>query len=49
MEMDYACDPKTVRNAMISLGYHKRVPRMKFNVKPKYKPKRVSRCQARLH
>jgi len=49
IEMDYACDPKTVRNVMISLGYHKRVPRAKFNVKSDNKPKRVAWCQARLH
>ena len=49
IEMDYACDPKAVRNVMISLGYHKRVPRTKFNVKPDNKPKRVAWCQARLH
>jgi len=49
IEMEYACDPKTVRNVMISLGYHKRVPRTKFNVKLNNKPKRVAWCQARLH
>jgi len=37
-------DPKTVRNVMISLGYHKRVPRTKFNVKPDVKILTSSHC-----
>ncbi|KAI5842850.1 hypothetical protein BZA05DRAFT_411645, partial [Tricharina praecox] len=34
VEMGYACDPKTVRDAIMSMGYHKCVPRKKFAVEP---------------
>ncbi|KAI5845497.1 hypothetical protein BZA05DRAFT_407833 [Tricharina praecox] len=34
IEMVYACDSKTVRDAVKSMGYHKRVPRKEFHVKP---------------
>jgi len=54
IEMDHV-----VRDVMISLGYHERVPRTKFGVKPDSNPKkkrkkeeekkRVAWCQARLH
>jgi transposase len=49
IEMGYACDPKTVRNVLKSMGYHKRVPRRKFHVRPDNRPKRVAWCQERLH
>jgi len=34
---------------MHKIGYHKRVPRKKFNVGPEKKEKRVAWCQARIH
>jgi len=49
LELGYACDPRTVRKAMHDMGYHKRLPRKKFNVSHENKTKRVAWCQARLH
>jgi hypothetical protein len=49
VEMGYACSPKTVKNVIESMGYHKRVPRKKFNIRIYNKPKRVAWCQAHLH
>jgi hypothetical protein len=40
-EMGYACSAKTVKRVMAEMGYHKRVPRKKFNIRPASKPKRV--------
>lgn len=34
---------------MGSLGYHKRVPRRKFQVKPNNRQKRIEWCRERLH
>ena len=34
---------------MASMGYHKRIPRRKFNIRPYNKPPRVAWCQERLH
>ena len=48
MEMGYACSPRTVKNVMERLGYHKRIPRRKFSIRPANKPKRVAWCQERL-
>ena len=48
IEMDYACSAKTVKAVMEKLGYHKRVPRRKFSIRPANKPKRVQWCQERL-
>jgi hypothetical protein len=49
VEMGYACSPRTIRNVLASMGYHKRVPRRKFNVRPQNKPLRVAWCRAHLH
>jgi len=47
--MGYACDPKTVHDAMKSMEYHKRVPRKQKQVRPDDKQKQVAWRQARLH
>jgi transposase len=49
IELGYSCTPRTVRNVLASMGYHKRVPRRTFNIRPANKPKRVAWCQAHLH
>jgi len=49
LELGYACDPRTVKKTMHDMGYHKRLPRKKFNVSPENKKKHVAWCQARLH
>ena len=49
LEMGYACSARTVRNVMVSMGYHKRIPRRKFNIRPYNKPLRIAWCQERLH
>lgn len=48
-EMGYACSPELIHDVMASMGYHKRVPRQKFKVRPENRPKRVQWCQERLH
>ena len=47
-EMGYACSPKTVQRVVQSLGYHKRIPRRKFNVRPDNRPRRVQWAQEHL-
>ena len=47
--MGYACSARTVRNLTAFIGYHKRIPRRKFNIRPYNKPLRVAWCQERLH
>ena len=41
-EMGYACSPKTVKCVVEAMGYHKRVPRRKFNIRPANKLKRIA-------
>lgn len=48
IELNYACSPRTIKNVMESMGYHRRVPRRKFGLRPYNKPKRVAWCQERL-
>lgn len=48
-EMGYACSAKTVKRVVELMGYHKRIPWRKFNIRPANKPKRVTWCVARLH
>ena len=47
-EMGYACSPKTVQRVVQSMGYHKRIPRRKFNARPDNRPRRVQWAQERL-
>lgn len=49
IQMGYACCPRTLKAVVESMGYHKRVPRRKFNIRPANKPKRIAWCSARLH
>jgi len=49
LEMGYACCPRTVKAVMEGLGYHRRVPRRRFVIRPANKPLRVAWCQARLN
>ena len=35
------CSPKTVQRVVQPMGYHKRIPRRKFNVRPENRPRRV--------
>lgn len=49
IEMGYACSSRTVKNVVESLGYHKRVPRRKFNIRPANKPIRLAWCYDLLH
>jgi len=46
--MNYACATRTVKRVMHEMGYHKRVPRRKFNVTSKQAKTRymVSRTAA---
>ena len=46
--MEYSCSPQTVETVMESMGYHRRVPRRKFAIRPANKPIRVAWCQERL-
>ena len=46
LEMGYACSAHTVRNLMASMGYHKRIPTRKFNIRPYNKPLRWGRAGA---
>ena len=48
-QMGYACSPRTVKAVVESMGYHKRVPRRKFNIRPANRPIRVAWCRQRLH
>jgi len=48
LEMEYSCSPQTVKTVMESMGYHTRVPRRKFAIRPANKPIRVAWCQERL-
>jgi hypothetical protein len=47
--MGYACSVRTLRNTLASMGYHKRLPRKKWGIRPPNLIKRVEWCQARLH
>ena len=47
-EMGYACSAKTVQRVVQSMGYHKRVPRRKFNVRPDNRPRRVQWAREHL-
>ena len=49
IEIGSACSARTVGNVMASMGYHKRIPRRKFNIRPADKLLRVAWCQERLH
>lgn len=49
IEMNYACSPDTVKRVMHSMGYHRRVPRRKFGIRPYNRPIRVAWCQERLN
>jgi transposase len=44
-EMNLSCGVRTLRTAMAERGYHKRVPRKKFPVRPANQPKRVAWCR----
>ena len=37
-EMGYACSPETVQRVVQSLGYYKRIPRRKFNLRQTIDP-----------
>ena len=47
-EMDYAYSPDTVKRVMEELGYHRRVPRRKFAIRPANTPIRIAWCHQRL-
>jgi len=48
LEMEYSCSPQTVKTVMESMGYHTRVPRRKFAIRPANKPIHVAWCQEGL-
>ena len=47
-EMGCACSAKTVQRVVQSMGFHKRVPRKKFNVRPDNRPRRVHWARGHL-
>ena len=49
MEVGCAGSARPVRNVVASVGYHKRIPRRKSNIRPYNKPLRVAWRQERLH
>jgi hypothetical protein len=49
VQMGYAYSARTLKRVVESIGYHKRIPRRKFNIRPAIEPKCVAWCYARLN